>query len=70
MGSELVNKVIKFIMFLTFIIILIISFILALHSMKDFNIPNEISRLIQSKKVRGKIIFFKNKVVHYRTKRN
>jgi hypothetical protein len=57
-------------MVITFIIILILSFILALRSMKDFNIPAEINRLVQGKKVRGKIIFFKNKVVHYRTKRS
>lgn len=55
-------------MLLTFVIILVLSFILALRSMKDFNIPAEINRLVQGKKVRGKIIFFKNKVVHYRTK--
>ncbi|MFA6081528.1 MAG: hypothetical protein WC741_03925 [Patescibacteria group bacterium] len=57
-------------MALTFAIIFVIAFILALRSMKDFNIPSEINRLVQGKKVRGKIIFFKNKVVHYRTKRN
>ncbi|MCR4277162.1 MAG: hypothetical protein NUV87_03470 [Candidatus Roizmanbacteria bacterium] len=57
-------------MLLTFILILIVSFILALSSMKDFNVPSEINHLIQGKKVRGKIVFFKNKVVHYRAKRS
>ena len=57
-------------MLLTFLIILIISFFLAFRSMKDFNVPSEISRLVQGKKIKGKIVFFKNKVVHYRTKRN
>ncbi|MFA5770564.1 MAG: hypothetical protein WC894_03675 [Patescibacteria group bacterium] len=57
-------------MFLAFIIILVLSFIFALHSMKDFNVPAEIKRLVQGKKVGGKIIFFKNKVVHYRAKRS
>ncbi|EKE13599.1 MAG: hypothetical protein ACD_12C00893G0003 [uncultured bacterium] len=57
-------------MFFTFIIILIFAFILAFHSMKDFNVPGEINRLVQGKKVRGKIVFFKNKVVHYRAKKN
>jgi len=63
MGGELI-------MVLTFLAILILSIILALRSMKDFNVPAEINRLVQGKKMRGKIIFFKNKVVHYRTKRN
>jgi len=63
MGGELI-------MFLTFFLILILSFILALSSMKDFSVPVEINRLVQGKKVRGKIVFFKNKVVHYRAKRS
>lgn len=57
-------------MIYTFLIILIFAFILALSSMKDFNVPAEIKRLVQGKKVGGKIIFFKNKVVHYRAKRS
>ncbi|MEK7523017.1 MAG: hypothetical protein AAB788_02200 [Patescibacteria group bacterium] len=56
-------------MFLTFLFILVLAFILALRSMKDFDVPTEISRIIQGKKVRGKIVFFKNKVVHYRVKK-
>jgi len=56
-------------MLLTFLVILVLSFILALFSMKDFNVPSEINHLIQGKKVRGKIVFFKNKIVHYRGKR-
>ncbi|MEK7597221.1 MAG: hypothetical protein AAB441_01090 [Patescibacteria group bacterium] len=57
-------------MILTLLLILALSFILALSSMKDFNVPAEINRLIQGKKVRGKIVFFKNKVIHYRAKRS
>ena len=57
-------------MFFTFIIIFIVAFVLALRSMKDFNVPAEINRLVQGKKVQGKIVFFKNKVVHYRAKRS
>ena len=57
-------------MFFTFIIIFIVAFVLALRSMKDFSVPAEINRLVQGKKVRGKIVFFKNKVVHYRAKRS
>jgi len=57
-------------MFLIFIIILVLAFIVALTSMKDFNVPYEINRLIQGKKVKGKIIFFKNKIIHYHAKHN
>ena len=60
----------KYNMLFTFILILSLSFIVAFHSMKDFNVPNEINRLIQGKKIKGKIVFFKNKVVHYRAKRS
>ncbi|MEK7495539.1 MAG: hypothetical protein AAB603_02995, partial [Patescibacteria group bacterium] len=79
LGSELVGvipaeagiqtKITLLIMFLTFLFILVLAFILALRSMKDFDVPTEISRIIQGKKVRGKIVFFKNKVVHYRVKK-
>ncbi len=45
--------------------IFIVSFLLALGSMKDFHAPSEIMRMISMKKVRGSIVFFKNKVQHY-----
>jgi len=48
-----------------FIFILIISFILALRSMADFNLPKEIGNLINQKKIKGTIIFLKNKIVYY-----
>ncbi|MEK7097103.1 MAG: hypothetical protein AAB859_02180 [Patescibacteria group bacterium] len=57
-------------MFITFLLILILSFILAFSSMKDFDVPSEINRLIQGKKLKGKIVFFRNKIVHYRAKRS
>ena len=57
-------------MFIMFLLILVLAFIVALRSMKDFNVPDEINRLIQGKKMKGKIVFFKNKIVHYRTKRS
>lgn len=57
-------------MALTFVLILALAFVFALLSMKDFDVPNEINRLIQGKKVKGKIVFFKNKIVHYRAKRS
>jgi len=48
-------------MLLVFLVILIISFILALRSMKDFDMPNEIKKLLQNQKIRGTIIFLKDK---------
>ncbi|MFH0773404.1 MAG: hypothetical protein V1922_03785 [bacterium] len=43
-----------------------ISLILALRSMKDFHVPEEIQRIINNKKYKGRIVFFKNKKVkHY-----
>lgn len=45
--------------------IFIVSFILAIRSMKDFYTPKEIHRLISMKKVRGSIVFFKDKINHY-----
>lgn len=49
-----------------FLLILILSFILALRSMSDFKVPKEIRRIIDSKKIRGTIIFFKGKIKHYK----
>jgi hypothetical protein len=33
--------------------------------MSDFNLPKEILRLINQKKIKGTIVFLKNKVIHY-----
>ena len=47
-------------------ILFVISLILALRSMKDINIPQEIQRMINNKKYKGRIVFFKDKKVkHY-----
>ncbi len=55
--------------YLIFIILLIASFILALRSMKDFHLPDEINQLLQANKIRGSIVFFKDKKVeHYSSK--
>lgn len=46
--------------------ILIVSFVLALRSMGDINIPKEIQKLIQEKRHTGRIVFFKDKKTkHY-----
>lgn len=50
-------------------ILLVISFIMALRSMKDFHLPDEINKIISSRKMRGSIVFFKDKKVeHYSSK--
>jgi len=48
-----------------FIVIFVISLVLAFRSMKDFEIPKEIRKLINLKNKKGSIVFFKNKVKHY-----
>jgi hypothetical protein len=52
-------------MIFIFIAILALSIILAFRSMVDFDVPAEIKRLLNGKRVRGTIVFFKNKVKHY-----
>ncbi len=44
------------------IIIFIISFLLAFYSMKDFQLPQEIKKILRERKIRGRIIFFKDKI--------
>jgi len=55
-------------MYIFFILglILILSFILAVRSMADFEIPKEVRRLLKINKVKGTIMFLKGKVKHYR----
>lgn len=55
-------------MVLILVILIILSFMLALYSMKDFQLPKEISRLIDSRRIRGTILFFKDRVEHYSSK--
>jgi len=45
-----------------FIFLFIVSFIAALRSMKDFSIPREVNTVLNSKQLRGTIVFFKDKV--------
>ncbi|MCX6732357.1 MAG: hypothetical protein NTV98_02345 [Candidatus Roizmanbacteria bacterium] len=48
------------------IALFVLSLILAIRSMKDLNVPQEIHRMINNKKYKGKIVFFKDKKVkHY-----
>lgn len=50
--------------------LLLISVILAVRSMKDFEIPKEINRMISSRNLKGTIVFFKNKPTHYSSKKS
>ena len=47
-------------------LLFVISLIMAIRSMKDLHVPEEIQRRISHKKYRGRIVFFKNKKTkHY-----
>ena len=46
-------------------IILVIAFILALRSMKDFDFSQEIEKLLHQRKMKGTIVFFKDKIEHF-----
>ncbi|MFA5136466.1 MAG: hypothetical protein WC489_03670 [Patescibacteria group bacterium] len=48
-----------------FIFIFMLSLLLAFFSMKDMDVPNEIKKLLPMRKLKGSIVFFKNKVKHY-----
>ncbi len=52
-------------MIIYFIIIFIISFMLAFYSMKDFQLPQEIKRILRERKIKGRIVFFKDKIKKY-----
>ena len=48
------------------LLILVASFILAFRSMKDFDLPTEVIKLMnKNKAVKGTIIFLRGKIVHY-----
>jgi len=53
--------------FVILILILILSFILALRSMKDFELPKEVRRLLKINRIKGTIVFLKEKIKHYKT---
>ncbi len=55
-------------MIMILLCIALVSFLLALRSMHDMHIPKELERLISNKKIKGSIVFFKDKVIHYRGK--
>lgn len=40
-----------------------------MQSMKDFHVPKEIKKLLNNKKIKGSIVFFKDKTRHYSAKK-
>lgn len=52
-------------LFLTFVFIFVISFVLAFFSMKDFNFEKKFISFLRKKKIKGSIIFLKDKILHY-----
>ncbi|MBI3620189.1 hypothetical protein HY214_03555 [Candidatus Roizmanbacteria bacterium] len=52
-------------MLTTFLLLLAFSLLSAVWSMGDWDVPDEIKRIINMRKLRGTIVFFKNKVKHY-----
>jgi hypothetical protein len=52
-------------MYIFFLILFIISLIAAARSMKDFEVPSEVRSVMNSKQVKGTIVFFKNTITHY-----
>jgi len=52
------------------VIIFIVSFVLSLLSMKDLGFAEELKKILDRKRIRGTIVFFKNKIIHYPAKRD
>ncbi len=48
--------------------ILIVSIALAFRSMKNLGIPKDVQRVFGTKGIKGAIVFFKDKIVHYSSK--
>lgn len=47
------------------VIIVTMSFVLALRSMKDLKFSKEIEKILHKKKIKGTIVFFKDKIQHF-----
>ncbi|MFZ2026020.1 MAG: hypothetical protein WAV30_01910 [Microgenomates group bacterium] len=53
-------------MYIILIALLVISLILALRSMGDIQVPEEIQKMVRQNKHKGRIVFFKGKTAkHY-----
>jgi len=44
----------------------IIAFVMALLSMSDVHFADEVRKTIQKRKIKGSIVFFKDKITHYK----
>lgn len=64
----MIGRLNNFMLFI-FLMIFAVSFIMALRSMRDYHLPDELKAFLNSKKIKGSIVFFKNKTVHYRSKK-
>ena len=51
--------------YITLIVFLFFSFVLALRSMRDFDVPEQLKHLLKTKNIRGTIVFFKDKIEHH-----
>lgn len=52
--------------FLTIILIIfLISFLLALFSLREMDFNKKVFEMVRRKKIKGSIIFSKNKIIHY-----
>lgn len=50
------------------VLIAIISFIMALFSIKDLHFGSEMEKIFQRRKIKGSIVFYKDKITHYSSK--
>lgn len=53
-------------MAIVYILLFVAAFILAIRSMKDFQIPKEVHKITSGRKKKGTFVIFKNKVTHYK----
>ena len=52
-------------MIITLLIIFVLSLIMAIYSMRDFDVPDSVKKLISRKNAKGTIVFLKKKIIHY-----
>lgn len=52
------------------LILLFVSFVVALISMQDAEGMEELRRLLKKRKIRGTILFLKDKVVHFHSSKS
>jgi hypothetical protein len=50
---------------IVFAVLFFISFLMAARSMKDFDVPKELRNALSVKKVKGSLVFFKDRITHH-----